>query len=305
MANYDETAEEREQGRAVQAAIKETETVEIMDYVFDRDNPPDNDGDRSLEEPEDPLGIEEPDQEASADDGGEPEAQQAEGEEPEGEEPEQQYERDPAYVPSTRLREETDARRNAEREAAEWRARYDETQRLLRPQQPQQPPPPTPDMFADPEAWKQDFRQQVINETRQSMQRASIEEARARYGAEFDHAYQLLDSDPRLTREAQAVLASLNPGEAIMRLAEPYMGEFRQQRQEQELAQAQQIAARNGYTLVPGRGGPTSRPQQLRNNPPSLNGASGGGNTRRERLDPRGMDGSEEAIFREAFTNLR
>ena len=74
-------------------------------------------------------------------------------------------------------------------------------------------------MFADPEAWKRDFRQQTINEVRQTMARASVEEARARYGAEFEHAYHLLDRDPRFASQAQAVLASLNPGEAIMRLS--------------------------------------------------------------------------------------
>jgi hypothetical protein len=301
MANQ-MSADDKAAEQAISGAIADTED-EIFKDAFGHEQD-ENDGDKSLEEMDDPTGGKPDESNQEAD---EPQQDEAEPEvdEATGEDLEPPDEREPARVPSYVVREQRERAERAEREAAEWRARYDETVRLSRPQQPQQPPPPTPDMFADPEAWKQDFRQQVINETRQSMQRASIEEARARYGAEFDHAYQLLDSDPRLTREAQAVLASLNPGEAIMRYAEPYMGEFRQQRQEQELAEAQQIAARNGYTLVPGRGGPTSRPQQLRNNPPSLNGASGGGNTRRERLDPRGMDGSEEAIFREAFTNLR
>ena len=305
MAN-ELSPEERAEEQAISAAISDTEEEIFKAGIGSEED--ENDGDKSLEEMDDPTGgkPDEPDQEASTDDSGE--AAEPEGEEPEGEaeEPEEPVQ-EPARVPSYVVREQRERAERAEREANEWRARYDEVQRLSRPPQPQQPPPPEPDMFADPEAWKRDFRQQTINEVRQTMARASVEEARARYGAEFEHAYHLLDSDPRLQREAQAVLASLNPGEAIMRLAEPYMGEFRQQRQEQELAEAQQVAARNGYTLVPGRGGPSnSRPQsQLRNNPPSLNGASGGGNTRRERLDPRGMDGSEDAIFREAFTNLR
>ena len=303
MAN-EMSPEERAEEQAVSAAIKDTEG-EIFNFANDREEP-ENDGDKSLEEMDDPIGgkPDEPEPEASEPDD-EPEPEQAQADEGEGEAEEPAQE--PARVPSHVMREYRERAERAERDAAEWRARYDERQRFAQPQQPQQPPPPEPDMFADPEAWKRDFRQQTINEVRQTMARASVEEARARYGAEFEHAYHLLDSDPRLTREAQAVLASLNPGEAIMRLAEPYMGEFRQQRQEQELAEAQQVAARNGYTLVPGRGGPSNSrpPSQLRNNPPSLNGASGGGNTRRERLDPRGMDGSEEAIFREAFTPLR
>ena len=304
MAN-EMSPEERAEEQAISAAISDTEDEIFKAGIGSEED--ENDGDKSLEEMDDPTGgkPDEPDQEASEpDDADEPEPEQAQADEGEGEAEEPEHE--PARVPSHVMREYRERAERAERDASEWRARYDERQRL-QSQQPQQPPPPEPDMFADPEAWKREFQQRTINEVRQTMARASIEEARARYGAEFEHAYHLLDSDPRLAREAQAVLASLNPGEAIMRLAEPHMGEFRQQRQEQELAEAQQVAARNGYTLVPGRGGPSnSRPQsQLRNNPPSLNGASGGGNTRRERLDPRGMDGSEEAIFREAFTNLR
>ena len=311
MANDDLTAQERAEEQEISAAIKDTEG-EIFDFANDREEP-ENDGDKSLEEMEDPTGgkPDEPEQEASAD-GEEAEADEPEADEAEDEgeaEPEQRGQEEFRPVPYQRLREVNEARYKAEREAAEWRARYDEMQRSVRPQQPAAPPPPEPDMFADPEGWKQAFQQRIMNETRQNLQQANLAETRARYGAEFQYAYDLIDKNPQFAQEAQAVLASPTPGDAIMRIAEPYLAEFREQRQQQELAEQQDWAARNGYRLVPERaGGPSnSRPQQsqLRNNPPSLNGASGGGNTRRERLDPRGMDGSEDAIFREAFTNLR
>ena len=304
------TANERAEEQAISAAISDTEEEIFKAGIGSEED--ENDGDRSLEEMDDPTGGKpdepEPEQEASADDE-EGEADEAEGEEPEGEAEPQRAQDEFRPVPYQRLREVNEARYKAEREAAEWRARYDEMQRSVRPQQPQQAPPPEPDMFADPEGWKQAFQQRVMNETRQNLQQANLAEARARYGAEFQYAYDLIDKNPQFAQEAQAVLASPTPGDAIMRIAEPYLAEFREQRQQQELAEQQDWAARNGYRLVPERaGGPSnSRPQQsqLRNNPPSLNGASGGGNTRRERLDPRGMDGSEDAIFREAFTNLR
>ena len=310
MANNDLSPQERAEEQAVSAAIKDTEG-EIFDFANDREEP-ENDGDKSLEEMDDPTGgkPDEPDQEASAD------GEEAEADEPEADEAEDEAEAEPQQrgqdefrpVPYQRLREVNEARYKAEREAAEWRARYDEMQRSLRPPQPQQPPPPEPDMFADPEAWKQNFQQQTEAKFVQRMQQASLAEARSRYGAEFQYAYDLIDKNPQFAQQAQEVLTSVNPGETIMRIAEPHLAEFREQRQQQELAEQQDWAARNGFRLVPDRaGGPSnSRPQtQLRNNPPSLNGASGGGNTRRERLDPRGMDGSEDAIFREAFTPLR
>ena len=301
MAN-ELTAEEKAEEQAISAAISDTEDEIFKAGIGSEED--ENDGDKSLEEMDDPTGgkPDEPDQEASADgeegEASEPEADEAEAE---PEEPVQE----PARVPSHVMREYRERAERAEREASEWRARYDERQRF-QSQQPQQPPPPEPDMFADPKAWEQELERRTENKIRQSMARASIEEARRRYGAEFDYAFELLDKDPRFASQAQEVLASLIPGETIMRIAEPYMEDFRQQRQEQKLAELQHEAARNGFSLVPNRGGPSnSRPQQLRNNPPSLNGASGGGNTRRERLDPRGMDGSEDAIFREAFTQLR
>ena len=310
----DITPEEREAERLFLLMQKDTD-VEVFKYgVNGKDVEEDeNDGDDSLEQQDDPLGIDEPAtpesvQEASADDSEaeEPEAEEPQGDEVEGEPGPQQYERE-THVPSIRLRAEADARRAAEREATEWRARYDELQRSARPPQPAAPPPPKPDQFAEPEAHEQWMEQQITQKIRQQFAQASLAEARSRHGAEFQYAYDLIDKNPQFAQEAQEVLASINPGETIMRIAEPYLAEFREQRQQQELAEQQDWAARNGYRLVPERaGGPSnSRPQtQLRNNPPSLNGASGGGSTR-QRLDPRGMDGSEDAIFREAFTPLR
>ena len=305
MAN-DMTANERAEEQAISDAISDTEEEIFKAGIGSEED--ENDGDKSLEEMDDPTGgkPDEPEQEASAED--DSEAEEPEGEEPEDEAEPQRGQDEFRPVPYQRLREVNEARYKAEREAAEWRARYDEMQRSVRPQQPAAPPPPEPDMFADPEGWKQAFQQRVMNETRQNLQQANLAETRARYGAEFQYAYDLIDKNPQFAQEAQAVLASPTPGDAIMRIAEPYLAEFREQRQQQELAEQQDWAARNGYRLVPERaGGPSnSRPQtqQLRNNPPSLNGASGGGSTR-QRLDPRGMDGSEDAIFREAFTPLR
>lgn len=303
MANENISPEERAEREAISSAIADTEQEIFNAGVGSEDL--EKDGDKSLEEMDDPLG-EPPEQEASEDDDGEADEPEAEVE-AEGETEPQRDERDVRTVPSGRLREETEARQRAEREMAEWRARYDELARSARPQQPPQQPPPEPDMFADPDAWKQDFRQRTVTEIRQEFARASVAEARAKYGDEFEYAFRLIDSDPRLANEAREVLASINPGETIMRIAEPYLAEFREQRQQQRWEQLQEEAARNGYRLVPdGAGRPSdNRPQQQRRTiPPSLNGASGSGGTR-QRLDPRGMDGSEAAIFADAFTPLR
>ena len=198
MAN-EMSPEERAEEQAISAAISDTEEEIFKAGIGSEED--ENDGDKSLEEMDDPTGGKpdepEPEQEASAD-GEEGEADEPEADEAEAEgEPTEEPEREPARVPSHVMREYRERAERAEREAAEWRARYDERQRFAQPQQPQQPPPPEPDMFADPEAWKRDFRQQTISEVRQTMARASVEEARARYGAEFEHAYHLLDSDPR------------------------------------------------------------------------------------------------------------
>src|SRR5258708_764108 len=144
-------------------AIKATEQ-EVFDDALGL-SPDENDGDTSLEQMDDddaPTGDEEPTDE---EEGEEPDdSEEGEGEEGEGEEPEpepQDRGQDRRGIPPGRLREESDARRVAEAETRELRARLENLERNHRQPPQQQQQPEKPDMFADPEGWARAQRAEI------------------------------------------------------------------------------------------------------------------------------------------------
>jgi hypothetical protein len=209
-------------------AIRQTEQ-EVFDDALGL-SPDENDGDTSLEQMDDddaPTGDEEP---ADEEEGEEPD----DSEEGEGEEGEAQGEdgdpsppegrdlrQDRRGIPPGRLREESDARRVAEAETRELRARLENLERNQRqPQQPQQQQEPErPDMFADPEGWAAAQRAEIEASVAARHINASLTDAREEHGEKFDQAYQdLIRAGQSGDRQSvQQVWDSPNPGRALMR----------------------------------------------------------------------------------------
>ena len=109
MAN-EMSPEERAEEQAISAAISDTEEEIFKAGIGSEED--ENDGDKSLEEMDDPTGgkPDEPDQEASEPDGEEGEADEPEADEAEAEgEPTEEPEREPARVPSYVVREQREA----------------------------------------------------------------------------------------------------------------------------------------------------------------------------------------------------
>lgn len=283
-------------------AIAETET-EIFDSAFDN-APDDNDGDTSLEEmdPDDVI-----DDDIDEDEGTEPEEQ--EEEEPEAEsEPEQpppQQER--RGIPPGRLREEAEARRAAEAEARELRARIDALERAQR--QPPQPPPQQPpqqqgpDMFADPEGWAAAERARMMQEFNNRRFNDSLADAAEQHGEKFQEAWKAINAlapGPESAAIAQRIYNAPNPGREVMKWhqQQSLMAEIGndpaayRDRMRQELLSdpdfRKEFMASLQQDARSGDGGRARTRVQL---PPSLNGASGG-------TSHRGRDGASRDTAR-------
>ncbi len=286
-------------------------------------------GDRTLErmegiegDPVDETGeeIEEPDELEATDE----ETDEETGEEAEVEpEPQRGQERRPS-VPPSRLREESDRRRTVEQQLQEERdarLRLEGEMRAIRgqQQQPRREPeqPQKPDMFADPdgyEAWLiGQVRQQFDAQSQDRMLNMSMSFAHEMYGEEFEEAYQALNVlDPQSTRDRQVVqqiARAPNPGIALMkwhrnREVIQNLGDnpaaYIEAEVERRLAERLDGGARQQPRQQPVGGVRRGAPVQRRV-PPSLNGASGSG-TQRPRVDPRGVDGSEGAVFDYVFS---
>jgi hypothetical protein len=331
MATRSELAQASDEDARVQAAIQATEE-EIFAEANGIDDP-ENDGDKSLEEMEDPVG-DNPDaegDEVDAQDEDEPEAEEedeSEGE-PEVQEPPQERrdERKERFVPSGRLREESERARAAEAEARQLReelarlsGRVDEMSRLRAPQE-QPKAPERPDMFADPTGWekatREEMRQTLQREMDERFLNASMATAHEDYGPEFEFAYQELlkgKNDPLVRQEAQRIMGSPNPGRALMKWAEPRLETYREERTRGLMDQMTETLGvdpedlNRALAMVAkgrGRGSPQSNGQRQQRQQilPDLSNAGGGRG--QPRIDPRGFDGSEGAIFADAFTPLR
>jgi hypothetical protein len=129
-------------------------------------------------------------------------------------------------IPSWRLREETQRRREAEERLA---AREAQLQHYLQQIQRQQPPPKLPDLIEQPEAYAQALREQIRQEfvqevSQREAQREQREIARSlhradkSYGEEFRKAYEAFNS-PALANDErllEQIRNSYDQGEAIL-----------------------------------------------------------------------------------------
>jgi hypothetical protein len=278
-------------------AIRQTEQ-EVFDDALGL-SPNENDGDTSLEQMDDddaPTGDEEPTDE---EEGEEPdESEDGEGEEGEGEDHPDRTEpldregkitaQDRRGIPPGRLREESDARRVAEAETRELRARLENLERNQRQPQQQQQQPEKPDMFADPEGFERQLRADITADFSARHVNASLTDAREEHGEKFDEAYQALirtgQSGDRQT--VQQVWDSPNPGRALMRWhnrqqvirdvgSDPQAYRTRVARElmeDPEFRKEMVETLRNDAMNGGNRGTPRTRVRL----PASLNGASGG-----------------------------
>lgn len=320
--NQQDQDDEREYHKRVSGAIDDTER-EIFRHGSAKSDEevapdPEDDGDRSLEEPdEDIAGGDPEDEEEEQQDDEQPEQQARDGEQAEegDEEPEQgspqRDERSDRFVPSNRLREERERAERLERELAETRAR------LQAPiqQAPAQPPPEPPDMFVDPKGWEQVKLQEFRQAAQRDYTERSLAAAHQEYGDDFAFVYSTLQGalqrgDTQAAQITARILNAPDPGRALMTWGEQLLSE-RQDQQEETHRQwlretygdevAEQLERQAMRRSNPRQGQTVNRPATPpRRSMPSLNSAGSSGG-QRARIDPRGIDGSEEAIFNDVF----
>lgn len=279
-------------------AIAETET-EIFDEALGNE-PLDNDGDTSLEQMDD-------------DDPDDDDAEEEDGEDPDDasqDDGDGEVESAPARrgIPSERLRQEADARRVAEAEAAslrqqmaELRARQDLLDRQSRPAPPVAPkPPPAPDMFADPEGWARHQREQILQEIENQRVQNSLAAAAEEHGQAFMEAFEAL----RATNDqgqVQVIIRQPNPGRAIMnwhsqRQAMAEIGNNPAAYRDRLREEVRQELLRDPKVLSGARDRAIREGRTQTRLPPSLNRASGGA-SHRSRDIAATTGGTEKEIF--------
>jgi hypothetical protein len=304
------------------AAMANTES-EIFTEAMGNDED-ENDGDNSLEQMEDPVGDDE--EEGGEEEGGE-EGQEEAGDEPR--EVREPPEAPPQERPSYRLPPvDPSAQRIAELEARLARVE------APRQEQPAPPPQELPDPVLDPTGFREGMAAQMRAEYQQATRTAILENnfkateaaySRENRRDEFTLAASQLNelsfrarTDPNAAATVRGIVNAPDPGYALMQWAEDTLDleNFRQEQAERNREQAARLLGVDPADLegiAPQRQAPRQdtrergeqrqAPAQRGRRLPSLNSAGGvgreGGNSRN--LDPRGFDGSEESIFRDAF----
>lgn len=343
---------EREYQATLNRAVEDTEQ-EIFTDALGADEL-DNDGDTSLEEMGEGLEgeVEDDPEEEAEGEGEEAEAEGEEGEEPETAEADEpdggdaEFERenrdqrqDDRRIPPGRLREEAERRRSVEernaaleRQVAEMNGRLAELsarQNAPQPRQAEPPQPkPEPDVFGDPEAWKQWNREDAVRVAREEaqalftqfrqqqheefLQRENIrvdsslnDAANSDRGVEFAPAFLALTTLDRNSPQNRAIVSAIynspNPGKALFDWWDRNGGpEFRERYGYEEPSRQQRSAPRG--RSPDDRFGDRRGEQQPRHvirpgqRLPSLNSATGSNSQRIS--DPEMLDGSDGAIFR-------
>jgi hypothetical protein len=301
--------EEREIHRAI-GEMKDESEREIMRDVFEDEQEPEDDGDRSLEEPEEDIAGGEPEQEQQASEDepqdGEPEAE-PEQEAP-GEQRPQRDERSERFVPSYRLREEAEARQRAERELADMRAR----QQQYQPPPPPQPQQPPPDLFVDPDARLAHEAQMQLQRQILAHKEMLMADAAEEYGDDYQYIYKALQAgvqrlDPAALQVSQAIINSANPGRALWRWGQPLLQDREQQR---DVELRERVRERYGIDLEEyeqRNSGQRAPRQQIppRRGMPSLNSAAGNGRLMsRPRDNMGGLSDRDEDIFNGVFDKI-
>jgi hypothetical protein len=127
-------------------------------------------------------------------------------------------------IPSWRLKEEADHRREAERRAAQLEAMLEQYEQKLKAFEPKPEPTPFPDIFASPEELPNYFNSQIEavkadyqRELRAAVANMSMQRAHDRHGDAFMEAFQAITARPMDDPIRQQVINSPDPGEALVK----------------------------------------------------------------------------------------
>jgi hypothetical protein len=142
-------------------------------------------------------------------------------------------EKEDARVPSWRLKEESDRRREAEQHLQELRSEFQQM-RMAMMQQQQRPEPsqvPEVDIFADPQGFVQQLQGNFDQRLRTLQLENSLRFAHYAHGEKFNEAYGAFTDHVSRTRDQatyQRVMSASDPGEALV-------GWFKDQQLQKEL----------------------------------------------------------------------
>lgn len=136
------------------------------------------------------------------------------------EESQPEAEKEDARIPSWRLKEESDRRREAEQALNELRNEFRQMQmQMMQARQPPQPQPETPDIFADPQGFIQSLQANFDNRLKTLQLENSLRFAHQAHGDKFNKAYDAFTNYVAQSRDQasyQRVMASHDPGEALV-----------------------------------------------------------------------------------------
>jgi hypothetical protein len=121
----------------------------------------------------------------------------------------------PDHIPSWRLKEEADSRREAERRALAYEQQLSQLQQQM--QAMQQPKEPI-DIFANPEAYTQSVEQQMTEKLRAMEANFSLRLAHNKHGEVFTEAFEEVMQRPLQDPMRQQVINSPDPGETLVSL---------------------------------------------------------------------------------------
>lgn len=310
----------------IKGAIDDTDR-EIAEFAFSDDEPAEDDGDTTLEEMDDvPGDVEEGDEpdadaEDTSEDDDDPDGDESDDEAEEAETDEQEAEtrtdapQERGRIPSGRLREETERRRQIEAELANARARiaaYENSQRQpqSQPQSDRQEAPAAPDIFSDPDGWAAHQRAEIQRDITARHVNAALNEAHEEHGEDFVAAYSALTGlnpqDPMARAVVQRIWDAPNPGKALMNWhwsertrqeigndPEAWFERKLQERLSDPETRRQVLSNARGEAMR-GDGG---RPRTQTRLPRSLNSASGSGARGGRSADPELYNDSDASAF--------
>jgi hypothetical protein len=129
--------------------------------------------------------------------------------------PQEPVKEKPDHIPSWRLKEEADSRREAERRALAYEQQLAQLQQQM--QAMQQPKEPI-DIFANPEAYTQSIEQQMGEKLRAMEANFSLRLAHNKHGDVFTEAFNEVMQRPLQDPMRQQVINSPDPGETLVSL---------------------------------------------------------------------------------------
>jgi hypothetical protein len=221
-------------------------------------------------------------------------------------------------VPSWRLREIAEERRQIQAERDQLRADNARMQAYLAQFQRQQAPPQAPppiDPVLDPQGFarqvREDLRSEFMERERSNRLETNLEMAHMRHGERFERAYEalILEGQRGNNQLVRTLVAQPNPGAAIvdwfnrnevMREVGSDIPGFKQRTREQLLNDPEFLAEAAERARAYASGGMGQAPRTVTRLPPSLARATG--NSASESPDGQ-LDGSDEGIFAYALNS--